>query len=86
MVQAVKGVMGSHGERHMKLSSLARRSPPAVRPGGLGTPVLDDFSVNTQLCYLPCVQCSKEQRKKQEEISVPMRQLLVLALKSCPEN
>ena len=48
--------------------------------------MLDDFLKNVKLCDLPCVQCGREQRKKQEEISVPMRQLLVLALKSCPEN
>ena len=35
MVQAVMRVMGSDGGRQMKLRSLARRSPPAVRPGSL---------------------------------------------------
>ena len=48
--------------------------------------MLDDFLMNVKLCDLPFVQCSREQRKKQEEISVPVRQLLVLALKSFPEN
>lgn len=48
--------------------------------------MLDDFLMNMKLCDLPCVQCGREQRKKQEEISVPMRQSLVLALKSGPEN
>ena len=33
MVQAVMRVMGSDGGRQMKLRSLARRSPPTVRPG-----------------------------------------------------
>ena len=33
MVQAVMRVMGSDGERQMKLRSLSRRSPPAVWPG-----------------------------------------------------
>ena len=47
MVQAVRQVMGSDGERQMKLSSLTHHSPPAVWPSvlqdtdrarGLGTP------------------------------------------------
>ena len=43
MLQVVMQVMGSHGERQMKLHSLTCRSPPAVRPGvggggGLGAP------------------------------------------------
>ena len=33
MVQAVLRAMGSNGERQMKLHSLARCSPPAVRLG-----------------------------------------------------
>ena len=33
MVQAVMRAMGSGGEQQMKLRSLARCSPPAVRPG-----------------------------------------------------
>ena len=33
MVQAVMRAMGSDGEWQMKLRSLARRSPPPVRPG-----------------------------------------------------
>ena len=48
--------------------------------------MLDDFLMNVKLCDLPCGQCGREERKKQEEISVPMRQLRVLALKSCPED
>ena len=56
MVQAVTGAMRSDGEWQMKLRSLARCSPPAVRPGsqqttdqyqstawGLGTPVLANY-------------------------------------------
>ena len=54
MAQAVMRAVESDGERQMKLRSLARRSPPAVRPGseqaadcyrstarGLGTRVLE---------------------------------------------
>ena len=33
LVQAVMPAMERNGERQMKLRSLARRSPPALRPG-----------------------------------------------------
>lgn len=42
-------------------------------PGIFLTPyMLHGFFTDTKLCYLPCIQCG-EQRRKQDEISVPVR-------------
>ena len=81
MAQAVMRAMGSDGGRQMKPHSLARRSPPAVRPGGRGPLCyMTDWDKRLAACAATPVRLS------QEQAASPLPRPVVKETSICPAH